>query len=159
MYRALQSLFRWAAEVKPVAGGEGGGWRQEKEQDEGRSPSSCSLGPGASTASDAGGGILPLLVKGQLQRLFWRLMSPKDLPQYLAPTFENPAHLHWANGTLGSELCVHTRGSAAAQNQGKEAKGRHLPPDRAGPAGSATLPNGHPCLGGFQQVWVQVPPS
>ena len=67
-------------------------------------------------------------------------MSPNDLPQYLAPTFENPAHLHWANGTLGLELCVHTRGSAAAQNQGKEAEGRHLPPDRAGPAGGATLP-------------------
>ena len=73
MRRALEPLFRWAAEVEPVAGGRGGGWRQ-KEQDEGRSPSSLSLGPGASTASDAGGGILPLLVEGQLQRLFWRLM-------------------------------------------------------------------------------------
>ena len=79
--------------MKPVAGGEGGGWRQEKEQDEGRSPSSRSLGPGASTDSDAGGEILPLLVEGQLQRLFWRLMVfilrnvPKRPPSVFSTNF------------------------------------------------------------------------
>ena len=66
-------------------------------------------------------------------------MSPNNLPQYLAPSLENPAHLHWANGTLGSVLCVHTLGSVAAQTQGKEVEGRYLPLDRAGPAGGATV--------------------
>ena len=78
--------------------------------------------------------MVPLRGECRLQRPFWRLVvfilrnAPSDLPQYLAQSFENPAHLHWANGILGLELYVHTRGSGAVEpRQGGKGK---APPTR-----------------------------
>lgn len=58
----------------------------------------------------------------------WWRNALSDLPQYLAPSFENRAHCYWADGNRGKGLCVHTMPTGAPEpRQGSQR--RHLPPE------------------------------